>query len=122
YVIEQIKNKGTGKVTVNSEPEAAGKPVHAETAEKVRAVLASTVTSEVGSARGFALQDYTIAGNTCRAQVPNEGGGYLRGRNNYLFSFLGMAPADDPELLIYIGVQQPNVLADEYGSLPVAKI
>lgn len=122
YVIDQIKNKDTGKVTVKSEPEEAGKPVSAETAEKVREVLASTVTSEVGSARGFALQDYTIAGKTGTAQVPKEGGGYLKGRNNYLFSFLGMAPADDPELLIYIGVQQPNVPADEYGSVPVAKI
>ena len=122
YVIDQIKNKDTGKVTVKSEPEKAGQPISAETAEKVREVLASTVTSEVGSARGFALQDYTIAGKTGTAQVPKEGGGYLKGKNNYLFSFLGMAPADDPELLIYIGVQQPNLPADEYGSVPVAKI
>ncbi|WP_298826353.1 penicillin-binding transpeptidase domain-containing protein [uncultured Planococcus sp.] len=122
YVIDQIKNSDTGKVTVKSEPEEAGQPISAETAEKVKEVLASTVTSEVGSAQGFALQDYTIAGKTGTAQVPKEGGGYLAGRNNYLFSFLGMAPADDPELLIYIGVQQPNLPADEYGSVPVAKI
>ncbi len=122
YVIDQIKNADTGKVAVKSEPEEAGHPISAETAEKVKEVLASTVTSEVGSARGFALQDYTTAGKTGTAQVPKEGGGYLKGRNNYLFSFLGMAPADDPELLIYIGVQQPNLPADEYGSVPVAKI
>ncbi|ALS78200.1 penicillin-binding transpeptidase domain-containing protein [Planococcus kocurii] len=122
YVIDQIKNADTGKVTVKSEPQEAGQPISAETADQVREVLASTVTSEVGSARGFALQDYTIAGKTGTAQVPKEGGGYLKGRNNYLFSFLGMAPAEDPELLIYIGVQQPNVPADEYGSVPVAKI
>ncbi|EIM07793.1 penicillin-binding protein 2B (PBP-2B) [Planococcus antarcticus DSM 14505] len=122
YVIDQIKNTDTGKVTVKSEPEKAGQPISAETAEKVKEVLASTVTSEVGSAKGFALQDYKIAGKTGTAQVPKEGGGYLEGSNNYLFSFLGMAPADDPELLIYIGVQQPNLPANEYGSVPVAKI
>ncbi|MDQ0427861.1 penicillin-binding protein 2B [Planomicrobium stackebrandtii] len=122
YVIDQIKNPDTGEVTVKSEPEEAGQPISAETAEQVKEVLASTVTSEVGSAQGFALQDYTIAGKTGTAQVPQEGGGYLQGRNNYLFSFLGMAPAADPELLIYIGVQQPDLPADEYGSVPVSKI
>lgn len=122
YVIDQIKNADTGEVTVKSEPEEAGQPISAETANKVKEVLASTVTSEVGSARGFALQDYTIAGKTGTAQVPKEGGGYLQGSNNYLFSFLGMAPAEDPELLIYIGVQQPNLPAGEYGSVPVSKI
>ncbi|EGA89445.1 penicillin-binding protein 2B (PBP-2B) [Planococcus donghaensis MPA1U2] len=122
YVIDQIKNSDTGKVTVKSEPQEAGQPISAETANQVKEVLASTVTSDVGSARGFALKDYTVAGKTGTAQVPKEGGGYLTGRNNYLFSFLGMAPADDPELLIYIGVQQPNVPANEYGSVPVAKI
>lgn len=122
YVIDQIKNADTGKVSVKSKPEKAGQPISAETAKKVKEVLASTVTSEVGSAKGFALQDYSIAGKTGTAQVPKEGGGYLKGRNNYLFSFLGMAPAEDPELLIYIGVQQPNVPEDEYGSVPVAKI
>ncbi|MBT2570277.1 penicillin-binding protein [Planococcus sp. ISL-110] len=122
YVIDQIKNADTGEVTVKSEPERAGQPISAETAEKVKELLASTVTSEVGSAQGFALQDYTAAGKTGTAQVPKEGGGYLEGKSNYLFSFLGMAPADDPELLIYIGVQQPNLPTDEYGSVPVSKI
>lgn len=122
YIIDQIKNPDTGDVTVKSEPQEAGTPISAETAKKVREIMASTVTSEVGSAQGFALQDYTVAGKTGTAQVPGEDGRYMTGTNNYLFSFLGMAPADDPELLIYIGVQQPQLPADEYGSVPVSKI
>jgi len=122
YIIDQIKNPDTGDVTVKSEPEQAGTPISADTAKKVREIMASTVTSEVGSAQGFALQDYSVAGKTGTAQVPGEGGRYMSGTNNYLFSFLGMAPAEDPELLIYIGVQQPQLPADEYGSVPVSKI
>jgi penicillin-binding protein 2B len=122
YVIDQIKNPDTGEVTKKSEPTEAGNPISAETAKQVREILASTVTSEAGSARGFALQDYTVAGKTGTAQVPGENGLYKTGRNKYLFSFLGMAPAEDPELLIYIGVQEPELPADEYGSVPVAKI
>lgn len=122
YVIDQIKNPDTGEVTAKSEPTEAGNPISAETAKQVREILASTVTSEAGSAKRFALQDYTVAGKTGTAQVPGENGRYMTGTNNYLFSFLGMAPADDPELLIYIGVQQPNLPVGEYGSVPVSKI
>src|SRR5690606_11015027 len=122
YVIDQIKNPDTGEVSVKSEPEKAGNPISAETAQKVREVLASTVTSEHGSGRPFALQDYTVAGKTGTAQIPGEDGRYMVGRNNYLYSFLGMAPAENPELLIYIGVQQPQLPLDEYGSIPVSKI
>lgn len=122
YVIDQIKNPDTGEVAVKSEPEKAGNPISAETAKKVREVLASTVTSEHGSGRPFALQDYTVAGKTGTAQIPGEDGRYMVGRNNYLYSFLGMAPAENPELLIYIGVQQPQLPLDEYGSIPVSKI
>lgn len=122
YIIDQIKNPDTGDVTVKSKPEEAGTPISPETAAKVRELMASTVTSEVGSAQGFALQDYTVAGKTGTAQVPGQDGQYMTGSNNYLFSFLGMAPEEDPELLIYIGVQQPQLPADEYGSVPVSKI
>ncbi|RNF40777.1 penicillin-binding protein [Planococcus salinus] len=122
YVIDQIRNKDTGEVTVDSEPQEAGQPISAETAKQVREVMASTVTSEHGSGKGFALQDYTVAGKTGTAQVPGPDGRYMTGTNNHLYSFLGMAPAEDPELLIYIGVQQPNLPAGEYGSIPVSKI
>ncbi|MDN7244273.1 penicillin-binding transpeptidase domain-containing protein [Planococcus shenhongbingii] len=123
YVIDQIKNPDSGKVSVKSKPEEAGQPISAETAKEVRKILASTVTSEVGSGRPFALQDYTVAGKTGTAQVPGKDGRYInQGKNGYLYSFLGMAPAEDPELLVYIGVQQPQLPAGEYGSAPVAKI
>ena len=122
YVIDQIKNADTGEVTVKSEPTEAGQPISAETAKQVREVMASTVTSEHGSGRGFALQDYTVAGKTGTAQVPGPDGRYMTGTNNHLYSFLGMAPAEDPELLVYIGVQQPNLPPVEYGSVPVSKI
>jgi penicillin-binding protein 2B len=122
YIIDQIKNPDTGKVSHKSEPERAGQPISAETANQVKGILESTVTSEHGSGRPFALQDYTVAGKTGTAQVPGPDGLYMYGKNNYLYSFVGMAPAEDPELLIYIGVQQPDLPISEYGSVPVSKI
>src|SRR5699024_2838356 len=47
---------------------------------------------------------------------------YLTGRENLLFSFLGMAPIEDPELVIFVSVQQPELEQSEYGSKPVSFI
>ncbi|WP_033543523.1 penicillin-binding transpeptidase domain-containing protein [Planococcus sp. CAU13] len=122
YIIDEIKNPDTGEVTLKGEPEEAGQPISAETAKIVRDIMASTVTSENGSAQRFALQDYSVAGKTGTAQIPGENGRYMTGKDNYLFSFVGMAPADDPELVMYVGVQQPKMEVTEHGSQPVSEI
>src|SRR5699024_6416149 len=44
------------------------------------------------------------------------------GRENNIFSFLGMAPKDDPQLIMHVSVKQPELPADESGSAPVAFI
>lgn len=122
YIIDEIKNPDTGEVTQKGEPEEAGQPISAETAKIVREIMASTVTDENGSAKRFALQDYTVAGKTGTAQIPGENGRYMTGKDNYLFSFVGMAPAEDPELIMYVGVQQPQMEVTGHGSQPVAEI
>lgn len=122
YIIDEIRNPDTGEVTLKGEPEQAGQPISAETAKIVRDVMASTVTAENGTGKRFALQDYTVAGKTGTAQIPGENGRYMTGKDNYLFSFVGMAPAEDPELVMYVGVQQPNMDVTEHGSKPVSEI
>ena len=39
-----------------------------------------------------------------------------------MYSFLGMAPAEDPQLITYVIVQQPKLKAGEIGSDPVSKL
>ena len=122
YVIEKIVNPLTKEVMHDSKPEEAGKPISADTAKKMRELLASTVTSEHGTAARFELTDYTVAGKTGTAQIPNEVGKYLAGYENYLYSFLGMAPVEDPQLVVYVAVSKPKLEATEVGSMPVSEI
>ncbi|HGO9427086.1 TPA: PASTA domain-containing protein, partial [Bacillus cereus] len=64
-----------------------------------------------------------IGGKTGTAQIPNpENGRYMEGKENYIFSFLGMAPIDDPELIVYLAIKQPKLKGDEYGAQPLAEI
>ncbi|WP_257125415.1 penicillin-binding protein [Bhargavaea cecembensis] len=122
YVIDEIKDPNTGKVLREGEPEEKGNPISPETARTVLEVMESTVTSEHGTGRPFELGDYSVAGKTATAQIPNGRGGFLHGTNNLLYGFLGMAPADDPQLIVYVNVHRPKIPAGEYGAIPVSKI
>lgn len=122
YVIDKIVDPNTGKVIENHKPVVAGHPVTAETAKYVREVLASTVTSEKGTATNFKLDEYEVAGKTGTAQIPKENGSYYWGKNEFLYSFLGMAPVDNPQLIVYVAVKKPDLSATETGSMPVSEI
>ena len=123
YVINKITNPNTGEVVKDKKPEEHDSPISASTAKEVREVLATTVTGEKGTAKKFALDGYTVGGKTGTAEIPKSGGsGYLSGNANYLYSFLGMAPAEDPQLITYVLVQQPKLPAGKAGSDPVAEL
>ncbi|MCA0983574.1 penicillin-binding protein [Halobacillus yeomjeoni] len=122
YMLSKITSSEGGEVLKESEPEVIGEPISKSTAEKMRDLLGTVVTSENGTGQSFKLNDYSLGGKTATAQISKPGGGYLTGRNNYVFSFMGMAPIEDPELLIYVGVQQPDLEVTEVGSEPVSYI
>ncbi|MGG5253047.1 penicillin-binding protein [Neobacillus sp. SM06] len=123
HIVEQVVNHDTGKTIKQTEPEVIGNPISADTAKKVRDVLETVVTSPKGTGYNkYAIPGYSVAGKTGTAQIPGPGGKYLTGAKNYVFSFLGMAPKDDPKLIVYVAVQQPEI--DDYskGSIPVSEI
>ena len=122
YVIDKIVDPNTGKTIEQHEPTVKGQPISAETAKEVRDTLATTVTAEHGTARKFASEDYEVTGKTGTAQIPKAGGGYSWGKNQFLYSFLGSAPADDPQLVMYIAVQKPNLGEKYVGSDPTSEV
>ena len=123
YVVDKIVDSTTGNVMEETEPEYVGQPISAETAEQMRELLTSVVNDENGTGAPYKLDDYIVGGKTGTAQMPNpEGGGYLTGRENYVFSFLGMAPMDDPKLMVYVSIQQPELEDTESGSAPLSFI
>jgi penicillin-binding protein 2B len=123
YVVKKIINHDTDKVVVQKEPEVAGTPISAATAKQVRNYLETVITSEKGTGHNkFEIDGYSVAGKTGTAQIPDPNGGYLTGPSNYVFSFLGMAPKDDPKLIVYVAVQQPEIEDYTKGAIPVSEI
>lgn len=122
YIIDQIVDPNTGEVLLNHEPVKKQSPISAQTANQVKEILASTVTSEKGTAQKFKLDSYTSAGKTGTAQIPGPNGNYLWGRQLFLYSFLGLAPVEDPEIIVYVAVHKPKIEPTEVGSDPTSYI
>ena len=64
--------------------------------QKYVIILETVITGEHGTGKNYAIEGYYVAGKTGTAQIPGKGG-YLNGPGNYIYSFVGMAPKDDPD-------------------------
>jgi cell division protein FtsI/penicillin-binding protein 2 len=83
-----------------------------QTADHIRDILVGTV--ERGLAKQAGGSGYTVGGKTGTAQKVGEGG-YLEGKR-YIASFVGFAPAENPELVLLIIIDEPRPI---YGGGPV---
>ncbi|EOO26382.1 division specific D,D-transpeptidase/cell division protein ftsI [Bacillus cereus VD133] len=123
YIIDRIVTPVKDKTVVQNEPKEIGEPVTKETAAKVRELLERVVTSPKGTGTMYKIDDYPVGGKTGTAQIPNpENGKYMEGNENYIFSFLGMAPVDNPRLVVYLAIKQPKLKDNEHGEQPLTEI
>uniref|UniRef100_UPI0037364431 penicillin-binding transpeptidase domain-containing protein n=1 Tax=Metabacillus halosaccharovorans TaxID=930124 RepID=UPI0037364431 len=122
YVIEKIVDQDTDEIVKENSPKVVSQPISEKTAKETLDILETVVSSEGGTGKPYRIDGYEVAGKTGTAQIPNPNGkGYMTGHDNYIFSFLGMAPKEDPELVVYVAVQQPD-LKGKAGSVPVSMI
>lgn len=99
-VVKEIQNDA-GDVVEEKEPELLRKTVSEETSETMIEYLKETVKSGTGTKAQ--IPGYSIGGKTGTAEkIP-------RNKEDYYISFIGFVPAEDPELLIYVTIDEPNV-------------
>jgi penicillin-binding protein 2B len=122
HVVEKIVNHDTGETIKETNTKVVSTPISAETAKQVRDMLETVVTSPNGTGGRYKIDGYSVAGKTGTANIPGPNGKYLTGEDNYIFSFLGMAPKDDPKLIVYVAIQQPHLDESGQGSAPVSKV
>lgn len=121
YVIDKIVNPNTGEVVQDYEPVVKGQPIKPETASQMLDLLTQVVNVDPGSGKNYRLEDYEVAGKTGTASISTGTGAYYTG-SRYFYSFLGAVPADDPQLVVYVGVKYPKVNSYAQGSVPVSKV
>lgn len=102
YIVKEFRDE-FGNVVKRNEPEIIRQVVSPETSEQVKWIM-ETVVKE-GSGLNAYIEGYRIAGKTGTAQKVGDGR-YLVGKN--IMSFIGFVPADDPEILIIVAVDEPK--------------
>ena len=101
HIVREIRYNGEVQ---KIEPEAVGQPISAETARTVTEMLATSIEIEASDAQ---VDGIRIAGKTGTGEISVEGEGYVLNTTNA--SFVGWGPADDPQFIVYVWVQQPEV-------------
>ncbi|MGM8364225.1 stage V sporulation protein D [Virgibacillus sp. W0181] len=94
----------TEETVENMKPKMKKRVISEETSTEVRNALESVVAK--GTGRTAYVDGYRVGGKTGTAQKVGPDGKYLE--NNHIVSFIGFAPADDPEILVYVAIDNPK--------------
>ena len=116
YIVKTLNEPETNSVVLENKPTVVRKVISDETSSKVRYALESVVTN--GTGRPAFIDGYRVGGKTGTAQKVKDGR-YMVG--NYIVSFIGFLPADDPEVVVYIAIDNAKGVT-QYGGTVAAPI
>ena len=107
HVVKQILNENGG-IVESWDKTLVKQVVTQETSDLIKEGLRMCVESGTGTAA--AIEGYTISGKTGTAEK------YPRGTGEYLLSFIGFAPYDNPEVVCYVVLDNPTVEGQQMTS------
>lgn len=116
YIVKSLNEPETNSVILENNPTIVRKVISDDTSAKVRYALESVVTN--GTGRPAFIDGYRVGGKTGTAQKVKDGK-YMIG--NYIVSFIGFLPADDPEIVVYIAIDNAKGVT-QYGGTVAAPI
>lgn len=116
--ISQIYDSNTNSTRVATS-EVVGNPVSEDAADQTLDYMVTVGTdSQYGTLYNgttgqpyIQVGDYSVAVKSGTAQIAasaEDGGGYLTGDNDYIYSVVPIVPSDDPEFIMYVTLQQPS--------------
>ncbi|MFB1051928.1 stage V sporulation protein D [Paraliobacillus sp. JSM ZJ581] len=107
----------TGAVVETNEPNMKKQVISNQTSEKIREALETVVAK--GTGRGAYVEGFRVGGKTGTAQKVGKNGRYME--NNHIVSFIGVAPSNDPEIVVYVAIDNPKSTV-QFGGVVAAPI
>lgn len=100
HAVKQIRD-GDGKVIETKDPVLLRKTISEETSTQLKTYLKATM--DYGTGKTAAVEGYDIGAKTGTAEkLP-------RGNGNHVLSYIGYAPQEHPEVLVFVVIDEPNV-------------
>lgn len=118
YVVKNILEPETNTIVKTFDKTLVRKTISEETSSIMRYALESVVAK--GGGKAAFIDGYRIGGKTGTAQKVKDGR-YLV--NNYIMSFVGIVPSNDPEAILYIAIDNPKntAMLSSYTTTPIAR-
>ncbi len=118
YIVRSISEPETNEMIVLNKPKLISQVISKETSDMVKYALERVVSN--GTGRNAYIENYRVGGKTGTAQKVNNGV-YMTG--NYILSFIGFLPADNPNYIVYVAIDNPKGVTQYGGTVaaPIAK-
>ena len=116
FIVKRITEPETNNIILENNAQKVRTIISEKTSETVRMALESVVA--LGTGRNAYIEDYRVGGKTGTAQKVNNGA-YMVG--NYITSFIGFLPADNPKIVLYVAVDNPKGIT-AYGGTVAAPL
>lgn len=111
HIVDRIVDPNTDEIIYESEYEVSDQIVSGDVVEQVKQLMYNTVNNKSSNTTGkyYAIEGFDIVGKTGTAQIyDSKTGSYLTSTNDYIYSFAGMYPKEDPKIIIYAAMQKPS--------------
>ena len=121
YIVSKIVDS-SGKTILENKKEELGKVANQETVKKIRELMRSVISVDgtTGTGSAYRMDGYDLIGKTGTASI-FEKGKYLTGNGEYIYSFAGLYPGNDPEIIIYMAIKKPQD-GQNYISEPIKQV
>lgn len=117
FIADEWIDPETDEVVDKTEPKLKKRVISGATSKEVSQALESVVA--YGTGRPAYVEGYRVGGKTGTAQKVGEDGRYLA--NDHIVSFIGFAPADDPEIVVLVAIDNPKDTV-QFGGVVAAPI
>ena len=117
-IVKSVVEHETGQILKTFDNVKVRNVISEKTSKQVRYALESVVA--LGTGRNAYIENYRVGGKTGTAQKVNNGV-YMTG--NYILSFIGFLPADNPKVIVYVAIDNPKGVTQYGGTVaaPIAK-
>ena len=106
-VVNKIVNPNTNEIVYESKLTKSDRVAKQESIEKIRSLMYEVVNSDDPNAGGrYRANNTVLIGKTGTAQIASSHG-YLTGATDYTYSFAGIFPYEDPQIIVYAAIQKP---------------
>lgn len=109
YIVDKMIDSQTGEEKYKAKVQKGNNVASSLTISKIKDLMYRVVNSESSETTGsmYKMEGYDLIGKTGTAQIANPNTGkYYTGNYDYITSFAGMYPKDDPEVIIYVAMQR----------------